>query len=108
MTDPAKVVNPGELVDGKLVAEQGVVMSGVPEPETAMLREIRKQCLQNAADLLRRGTREALAFRDEVNAVANTIQALIDDANPGQIQPLPPGLLQTMGAVAERVQRVLD
>ena len=55
--------------------EYEVVMSGVPEPETAMLREIRKQCLQNAADLLRRGTQEALAVRDEVNAVANTVQA---------------------------------
>jgi hypothetical protein len=83
-------------------------MSGVPEPETAMLREIRKQCLQYAADLLRKGTQEALAVRGEVNALANTIQALIDNAQPGQLQPLPPGLLQTMGAVAERVQRVLD
>ena len=83
-------------------------MSGVPEPETAMLREIRKQCLQNAADLLRKGTREALAVRDEVNALANTIQALIDGAKPGQLRRLPPGLLQTMGAVAGRVQRVLD
>jgi hypothetical protein len=83
-------------------------MSGVPEPETAMLREIRKQCLQNAADLLRRGTREALEVRDEVNHLANSIQGLIDNAKPGQLQPLPSGLLQTMGAVAERVQRLLD
>lgn len=82
-------------------------MSGVPGPETAMLREIRKQCLQDAADLLRRGTQEALVVRDEVNALANTIQALIDDAKPGQLKRLPPGLLQTMGAVADRVQHLL-
>ncbi len=83
-------------------------MSRVPEPETAMLREIQKQCLQNAAELLRRGTPEALAVRDEVNAVANTVQALIDNARPGQFRSLPPRLLETMGAVADRVQRVLD
>jgi len=83
-------------------------MSGVPAPERVMLREIRKQCLQNAADLLRRGTREALEVREEVNALANSIQGLIDSAQPRQLRPLPPGFLQTMGAVAERVQRVLD
>lgn len=83
-------------------------MSGVSEPETAMLREIRKQCLQDAADLLRIGTQEALVVRDEVNALANTIQALIDDAKPGQLKRLPPGLLQTMGAVADRVQNLLN
>ena len=83
-------------------------MSRVPEPETAMLRAIRTQCLEIAADLLRAGTPDALAVRDEVNAITNTVQALIEGAKPGEIPSLPPGLLETMGAVVERVERILS
>lgn len=82
-------------------------MSSAPQPETAMLRQIRTQCLEVAAELLRVGTPEALAVRDQVNAITMKVQAVIDEAKPGELRRLPPGLLQEMGAVADRVQDIL-